>query len=221
MLLAQPLLSAILNDSSVASTNATSQCNDIDNCRTTSAILNSCFSVVFACTWVSMHPNIPRNFVNGPVVTLRNILLMFLALFTPELVILWAVKQWLAAGRISEKEYGWSKTQCFFVVMGGFALFEDGKFLETIVESNDWTLNEKEIAHKGIISITQDKIMEKSTGDSLSKIIVVGQTTWFIVQVIARGIEGFAITKLEMSTLAFAALNFVTYFLWWDKPQRV
>ncbi|KAK7462134.1 hypothetical protein VKT23_007737 [Stygiomarasmius scandens] len=171
--------------------------------------------------------------------------------------------------------------------MGGFALFEDGKYLGTLEDSNDWTVDEKDIARRilenytnsssvtnsvsqsegdqptevittvslegtrnhpevqetqnlnvvsdidsskclteflvanGLISITEDEIMEKSTGDALSKIVVVGQTLWFIVQCVARGIEGLVVTKLEISTLAFATLSFATYYFWWNKPQRV
>jgi len=41
------------------------------------------------------------------------------------------------------------------------------------------------------------------------------------VQCIARGAQHLPITELELVTVAFAALNFVIYILWWDKPQNV
>ena len=63
--------------------------------------------------------------------------------------------------------------------------------------------------------------MDKSKGDALAKFVAVGQTTWFIAQCIARGLKGVAITNIEILTLSFAMLNFLTYFLWWNKPQRV
>ncbi|KAK7451697.1 hypothetical protein VKT23_012376 [Stygiomarasmius scandens] len=63
--------------------------------------------------------------------------------------------------------------------------------------------------------------MDKSRGDAISKIVVIGQTLWFIIQCIARAIEGLPITNLEIMTLAFAMLNFITYFMWWSKPQGV
>jgi hypothetical protein len=47
------------------------------------------------------------------------------------------------------------------------------------------------------------------------------QTSWFILQLISRSIQGLPIIKLEITTLAFAVLNFVTYTLWWNKPHKV
>jgi hypothetical protein len=72
-----------------------------------------------------------------------------------------------------------------------------------------------------LISITEEEIKDRSKSDPLAKIIVLCQTLWFIAQSVTRGVEGLSITNLEILTNAFAVLNFVTYFLWWNKPQRV
>ena len=69
--------------------------------------------------------------------------------------------------------------------------------------------------------ITENEIQDRSKGDVLSKGLVVIQTGWFILQCIARQIEHLPLTELELVTLAFAALNFVTYGLWWNKPLNV
>jgi hypothetical protein len=42
-----------------------------------------------------------------------------------------------------------------------------------------------------------------------------------VTQCVARGIQGLPITELELVTVAFAALNFVIYVLWWHKPVNV
>ena len=55
----------------------------------------------------------------------------------------------------------------------------------------------------------------------MSKTIVLFQTTWFIVQCIARGGYGLDVTELEVVTLAFATLTGVIYFFWCDKPLDV
>ncbi|THU93057.1 hypothetical protein K435DRAFT_670898, partial [Dendrothele bispora CBS 962.96] len=68
--------------------------------------------------------------------------------------------------------------------------------------------------------ITQDEITARSKTDSLTKSIAVVQTTWFILQCIARVNEGLVITDLEIVTVAFALLNTATYILWWNKPVR-
>lgn len=71
------------------------------------------------------------------------------------------------------------------------------------------------------ISITKEEIKDRGRGDMLSKGLVVIQTGWFILQCIARRVQHLPITELELVTLAFAALNFVTYGLWWNKPLDV
>ena len=41
------------------------------------------------------------------------------------------------------------------------------------------------------------------------------------VQCIARAVEHLPVTHLEIVTLAYAAMNFVTYVFWWNKPVNV
>ena len=66
-------------------------------------------------------------------------------------------------------------------------------------------------------TITEEEINDRSKGDALSKTLVLGQTSWFIVQCISRWAEGLVTTELELATLAFAALNGFMYFFWWNK----
>ena len=69
--------------------------------------------------------------------------------------------------------------------------------------------------------ISVDEIMDRSKRDVFSKGFAVLQTTWFITHCIARGVYELSITELEIATLAFAVLNGLLYFLWWNKPQDV
>lgn len=58
-------------------------------------ILWSCLSTIFACTWVSIHPNIKpptHDKWNG---TLIRIHIMNLRVILPELIFLWAMRQWV------------------------------------------------------------------------------------------------------------------------------
>src|ERR1700722_8197887 len=109
----------------------------------------------------------------------------------------------------------WTQTHGFFALMGGFMLFncrqQDKTLLPEELESDEFEFPE----------ITESRIQDKSKGDALSKGIVVFQTGWFLMQIIARGVEGLPVTELELVTLAFAVLNFVTYGLWWNKPLDV
>jgi len=70
-------------------------------------------------------------------------------------------------------------------------------------------------------SLTEAEIKDKSKGDMMSKGLVVFQSTWFIIQFIARLIKHLPITELELVTVAFAVCNFLTYWLWLDKPLNV
>jgi len=103
--------------------------------------------------------------------------------------------------------------------MGGFVLFEGQNprgvlLLETM----------KSFLQEGKIdlpAITEKEIQDRSKGDGLSKVLAVGQTSWYLLQVIARHFEGLVVTELELFTTAFAVLNVVIYFLWWNKPLDV
>jgi hypothetical protein len=101
--------------------------------------------------------------------------------------------------------------------MGGF-------MLRSKDSDQAYVLHPEEIdtyLRNGRIDFTEEDIQDKSKGDSLTKGLVVLQTTWFILQLIARAAEHLPITELEITTLAFAILNCLTYALWWNKPLDV
>ena len=70
-------------------------------------------------------------------------------------------------------------------------------------------------------SITEPEIQDRSKADLFSKGIVLLQTAWFIIECLSRFATKLAVTELEVVTLAFAALNGITYWLWWHKPSDV
>jgi hypothetical protein len=47
------------------------------------------------------------------------------------------------------------------------------------------------------------------------------QSTWLVVQSIARVFQGLPITQLELATIAFVVCALIIYILWWDKPFGV
>ena len=66
--------------------------------------------------------------------------------------------------------------------------------------------------------ITEADINDRTRGDGLSKSIAVLQTSWFIVQCIARAVEHRAVTELELGTLGLCPVTLLTYIFWWHKP---
>ena len=194
------------------------------NTRTIWNIIWSCFSTLFACAWIAVHPNIPALKDSRWEILRRRIMIMAFVLVAPEMVIMWAARQHRDA-RLLVEEFrikgrpGWTKTHAFFLIMGGFTLYSQGKPLRVL----EWRELEA-LARAGRINwpdITEEEIKDKSKGDYLSKSIVVLQTTWFIVQFFARFASKLTITELEVITLAFSTLTWIIYYLWWDKPLDV
>ena len=68
------------------------------------------------------------------------------------------------------------------------------------------------------IRVTEREVDDRSRADVVSKFIFVLQTLWFVTQCIARGVQGLDITQLELTTVAFASLNVITFILWMKKP---
>ena len=60
-------------------------------------ILWSCLATLFACSWVSVHPNIPGPKESWWRIYLRRLELMLWTLLAPEMIISWALRQWLGA----------------------------------------------------------------------------------------------------------------------------
>ncbi|KAF8648131.1 hypothetical protein AX16_006381 [Volvariella volvacea WC 439] len=198
--------------------------------RTIFDILYSCLGVIFLCTYISIHHNIPDQNDSWAKKTWLKLRTMLYAMVAPEVVIMWALRQRIMAGVIESwgKERGWTKTHGFFVQMGGLMLEGEEKESYVVVLWRDVIQGQmtpglcvEDTKIEKIPKIRLKEIKDHGKGDLLAKLIVVLQTTWFVVQCIARRVEGLVLTELELVTLAFAALNAVTYILWWDKPLGV
>ena len=124
--------------------------------------------------------------------------------------------------------------------MGGFHLFEHGS-VET--NNNEFKLHDDNIprhplaAHDlygdyvchsiqadinftSFMVPTEEEIKDKGKSDWLTKSLVLFQTSWFVTQCIAHAIKHLPITHLEIVTFAYAAMNFVIYIFWWNKPHN-
>ncbi|KAH0579937.1 hypothetical protein H2248_002758 [Termitomyces sp. 'cryptogamus'] len=186
------------------------------NVRTTLEIVWSCLTTIFACIWIAIHPNVPGN---GEQPFARRLKIFTIALFAPETVIWWATQQWISSRQLARKnrKYKWTQTHGFFAIMGGIQICEpDG--------SSPSTLDRKELEcylEDGTITVSKEEILDRSKGDFLSKALVLLQVSWYVLQVLVRAIQHLAITELELVTLGYAILNFITYFCWWNKPLDV
>lgn len=143
---------------------------------------------------------------------------------------------------------GWTRTHSYFTVMGGFIdsgrsryTLDDRAMQRLTAKSHPEIISVDPPAHdssepptrlatpwsqghlpsKPWILVTESEILDKSKGDALGKLLTVTQIAWFIAQYLERWVTRRPRTHLEVMTLAYAALNILTYFLWWDKPLDV
>lgn len=81
-------------------------CECLSERRTVWAILWNCLATIFTCTWVSVHPNIPGPHDSEWKVMKRRAGLMIWAILAPEIVICWAIRQWIGARQLANKYHG-------------------------------------------------------------------------------------------------------------------
>ena len=101
---AAPLTGLFSESSSNATVLSTTACICPIDQRSIWDIIWSCLATIFACSWVSVHPNIPAPNETSWRVFLRRLELMFWAVVGPEMVISWAFRQWIGARHL-EKLY--------------------------------------------------------------------------------------------------------------------
>ncbi|KAG2353831.1 hypothetical protein BDR07DRAFT_1614669 [Suillus spraguei] len=261
--------------------------------RTLWTIISSSVLTLFACTYTAIHTNIPNLEASSYHNLRRQLGIMMMALITPELIVAWAIRQWLSARQITREfkklgypnigpeagsdselpsafgnsashkllhtslveeqdveapkqlflrrfprafarwakrsikayfskqseDYTWTETHSFFVLMGGFMLYVDRKPYLTLRSDYILLLIRKKCID--VPDLTAEQIRDKSKGNAISKGLIMLQVAWFVMQLITRVIYHLEITQLEVGTLAFAVLNFLTYAVWWNKPLNV
>ncbi|KAJ6582319.1 hypothetical protein B0H19DRAFT_929804 [Mycena capillaripes] len=198
---------------------AIDSCYNIHNCqcRTLFDIIWGCLTTIFACTWVSVHPNVPPPNQSRLALLWRRMKMMFIVIIAPEIMVAFAARQFFSARNLS-KEHGLSRTHAFFFCMGGF-VSSTGYPIVTKKQLAESDLGPRFLAD--IHNIDTEEIMDKSKGDALSKGVALAQGLWFTTQCIARVQQHLAVTELEVATLAFAVVNIFIWLLWWDKPLDV
>ncbi|KAJ7079021.1 hypothetical protein C8R44DRAFT_863028 [Mycena epipterygia] len=189
-------------------------CDNINSCRRLFDIVWGCLTTIFACTWVSVHPNVPPPDQSWLARLWRRLKLMLITVITPELMVGFAARQFIAAQKFS-KEFDVSITHGFFISMGGF-VSRNGHPIVTIKQ-----LMEKSEYMSAIHDVETKDISDKGNSDPFSKGIALLQGLWFITQCLARLHQHLPVTQLEVATLAFAVVNVFIWSLWWAKPLDV
>ncbi|KAJ7114253.1 hypothetical protein C8R44DRAFT_710095 [Mycena epipterygia] len=192
-------------------------CDNI-NSRSLFAIVWGCLITIFACTWVSVHPNVPPPDQSRLALSWRRLKMMLIAVIAPELMVGFAARQFLAAQKLTKEfeNHGLpiTLTHGFFFSMGGF-VSQNGHPIVTIKQFD----NSEYLS--AIQKVKVADIMNRSKGDMLSKGVALFQGLWFVTQCIARISQCLPVTGLEVATLAFTVVNIFIWSLWWAKPLDV
>ncbi|KAJ6481028.1 hypothetical protein C8R45DRAFT_1215885 [Mycena sanguinolenta] len=195
----------------------TDSCDDINSCRTLFSIVWGCLATIFACTWVSVHPNVPPPGQSRLQLFWRRLKMMLIGIIAPEIMVGFAARQRLGA-HILSKDFQFPMTHSFFFCMGGF-VSSAGYPILTTKQLEDPALGLE--FQEAIRNISVEDIEDRSKGDALSKGVALLQGLWFILQCLARIHQRLAVTQLEVATLAFAVVNILIWLLWWNKPLDV
>jgi len=205
--------------------------------RTTSEILFGCIITIFLCSSYCIRPNISSPNASNIRVLGRKLNVSFWMILCPELIIIWALKQWREANTFASKYSGnvfspnhtsgyfsmrtladrrWTVMHGQFVIMGGFLLFQDNRPVQVLSPQKFTDLLDSACIDPP--SITKDEIKRKGSSLPILAAITLLQTLWFVTQCIARGARGLALTQLEMVTLYLASTHALLLFFWWQKP---
>ncbi|TEB19911.1 hypothetical protein FA13DRAFT_1743734 [Coprinellus micaceus] len=246
--------------------------------RSTIEIVWSCLTIIFASTWICVHPNVAGYSTTMWQRLWKRLKLFALAIFAPEFLAVFAFYQWKGCRELYQNEgfknqfellkppsavhwgeedngvdpekqgltgraptsksswlarvfarvhaFGaakdgvWTLTHAHFVQMGGIAFKNPDNHDEIgFYQPESWT--DEHIKSFIALRLSEATISDRSKASALAKTLVVMQVLWFVVQTVARALEGLTITHLEVVCLAFTLFNIGMYVCWWDKPLDV
>ncbi|KAJ7151311.1 hypothetical protein C8R43DRAFT_1235942 [Mycena crocata] len=198
----------------LASRAAAESCDDINNCRKLFDIIWGCLVTIFACTWVSVHPNVPPPNQSWLALFWRRLKMMLIAIIAPELMVGFAARQFFTARSFAKGESR-ARTDS----SSAWVDLCRGAGHHPIVIQEQFDAVPAYL--KDIRAVDEEDIKDKSKGDALSKGVALVQGLWFTTQCIARVHQRLPVSELEVTTLAFAIVNILIYVLWWEKPLDV
>ncbi|KAK1998138.1 hypothetical protein LX36DRAFT_656898 [Colletotrichum falcatum] len=221
------------------------------NGRGTFGLVCSCVLTLTICVWTALHLNVPAVRSTLKSRALERTKWVLYGVFAPELVVATAAAQYIVARwlkREIEKDvahrqnagaaadraeqrgeprlsgHTWDMTQCFYAVMGGFAVdlpsADDGDDAPRRVTVTPEGIRLLSFLGK-LPGIQGSQIHDKSKADWMAKSLVCTQAGWMVTQVIGRLIKKLPVSQLEINTCGHVACAVLLYLLWWSKPFDV
>lgn len=189
--------------------------------RGTISIVYSCLSTVWLCTWTCLCLNIPSSRCTGWRFVLYKFRWQLFAVFFPEVLVALAAEQWASAKQSVRafSELGcanWTIRHGFFADMGGLVLAPRG--------SPGFPIDSFQLAYlvrHGYLRMPRielDDIRAINKADGLSRVVTLGQMSWFCLSCFARASLHLGISPLELETLSFILCTLHTFYFWYHKP---
>lgn len=201
------------------------------NGRGTLDILWACLATIFLSTWSAICLNVPEP--NDTIWTrvTRKTWITIISILGPEFLLGYALGEWQSA-RVSVADFKqlrqddeWTLKHAFFANMGGFVLrtSDDVRFFLD-VQQIQWLLRRQAIStaqfEKSFL-LDSKTIDDRNKSDTLIRVIAVGQALWFCINIIARAVQGLAVTTLEITVIGIIVDSILIYYFWKDKPADV
>lgn len=169
---------------------------------------------------------------------LRKIKWMGIILIGPEIGVAVACNRWMKAreevqrAKLEFPDETLTLTHGFYALAGGFAA-DIGKSRECPADNGLRTENLRRLNLTAYVAlcrenssspipiITEDDISDRSKSDFFTKTFAIVQSSWLVIQIIARISAGLPVSELELVTTAYVLCAIVMYGFWWYKPFDV
>jgi hypothetical protein len=213
-----------MQDSSQNSTSIIQGWQPSPDGRGTLDLVYSCLLTIFVCTWSVLCVNVPAPSDGIAQIYSRKMMFAALGILGPEFIVQAALGQWISAKQSvklfkASGHHQWTMKHAFFADMGGIMLHTPDFPLFPIDAKQTHYLVAKK--HIQCPRVTKKDIQDRDKVDVLLRILIVCQISWFVVNCIARGAQGLAMTTLELSTISFIFCTFGTAVFWFHKPADV
>lgn len=168
--------------------------------------------------------NLPAPHDTAWAIFKRKTLMFAFILVGPEFYGVTITGQYLSA-RQSVKDFaaaginGWTLSYAHFADMGGYVL-----------QTSDWVpfpVDAKQLLwliQRGFVAVPDirpEAIKDKNKVDDVTRLIMVAQTLWFLVNFFGRIAQGYTITVMELTTAAFIYCVLPLMWMWRHKPADV
>ncbi|KAK3351893.1 hypothetical protein B0H65DRAFT_421390, partial [Neurospora tetraspora] len=199
--------------------------------RGTFSILSTCIVTLVLCVWTAIHLNAPEHKEGAIKLYMRKCGWMLLGLLIPELIAYTTFQQYQQARNIAREmnsSDGWGYPSSNFAKDNdddGLPPTEEKSKRRSPKRSTGIQRTRLTITNRGLECLKNngyghiiptrslEHIRDKSKGNTMAKILVCIQASWFCIQCLTRFAQGLAISLLELNTFGHAICTFFIYIM--------